>query len=228
MFRALTTWVCGVRCDWMLIIMEVSIIAEDFSAISRDCRVKLALLRSVIVKLQQISQVQWVCRYASKDIRFGVEACALMLQGVEQLADAVQQSYGSPKVTKDGVTVAKSIEFKDKLKNLGAILVKQVVNTNDVAGDGINLAVDSVVNHLKDRSRMISSSEEIAQVGTISANGDHEIGDLIVRGMEKVGKDGVITVSIRGKTLFNELEVVEGMKLHRGYISPYFVTNAKT
>ncbi|KAH8975423.1 hypothetical protein BDL97_01G157000 [Sphagnum fallax] len=215
MFRALTTRVCGVRYE-----------------------------------LQQISQVQWVRRYASKDIRFGAEACALMLQGVEQLADAVQQSYGSPKVTKDGVTVAKSIEFKDKLKNLGASLVKQVVNaTNDVAGDaifsegcksvaagmnamdlqrGINLAVDSVVSQLKSRPRMISSFEEIAQVGTISTNGDHEIGDLIAQGMEKVGKDGVITVSVRGKTLFNELEVVEGMKLDRGYISPYFVTNAKT
>jgi chaperonin GroEL len=92
---------------------------------------------------------------------------------------------------------------------------------------GINLAVESVVNHLKGRARMISSSEEIAQVGTISANGDREIGDLIARAMEKVGKDGVITVS-DGKTLYNELEVVEGMKLDRGYISPYFVTNAKT
>ncbi|CAM6068584.1 unnamed protein product [Sphagnum tenellum] len=171
----------------------------------------------------------------------------------------IEQSYGGPKVTKDGVTVAKSIEFKDKLKNLGASLVKQVANaTNDVAGDGttaatvltraifaegcksvaagmnamdlrrgINLAVESVVNHLKGRARMISSSEEIAQVGTISANGDREIGDLIARAMEKVGKDGVITVS-DGKTLYNELEVVEGMKLDRGYISPYFVTNAKT
>ncbi|CAK9858500.1 unnamed protein product [Sphagnum jensenii] len=227
MFRALTTRVCGVRC------------------VFRVSRVSQALLPSVIVKLQQISQVQWVRRYASKDIRFGAEACALMLQVVEQLADAVQQSYGSPKVTKDGVTVAKSIEFKDKLKNLGASLVKQVVNaTNDVAGDGcksvaggmnamdlqrgINLAVDSVFNQLKSRPRMISSFEEIAQVGTISTNGDHEIGDLIAQGMEKVGKDGVITVSVRGKTLFNELEVVEGMKLDRGYISPYFVTNAKT
>ncbi|CAM6026523.1 unnamed protein product [Sphagnum balticum] len=224
------------------------------------------------VRAQDSSFVQWVRRFSAKDIRFGVEGRALMLQGVEQLADAVQvtmgpkgrnvvieQSFGGPKVTKDGVTVAKSIEFKDKLKNLGASLVKQVANaTNDVAGDGttaatvltraifaegcksvaagmnamdlrrgINLAVDSVVNHLKDRARMISSSEEIAQVGTISANGDQEIGDLIARAMEKVGKDGVITVS-DGKTMYNELEVVEGMKLDRGYISPYFVTNPKT
>ncbi|KAG0584494.1 hypothetical protein M758_3G213800 [Ceratodon purpureus] len=195
-----------------------------------------------------------------------------MLQGVEQLADAVQvtmgpkgrtvvieQSYGSPKVTKDGVTVAKSIEFKDKLKNVGASLVKSVANaTNDVAGDGttaatvltraifsegcksvaagmnamdlrrgITLAVDAVVAHLKSQAKMISTSEEIAQVGTISANGDREIGDLIARAMAKVGKEGVITVS-EGKTLFNELEVVEGMKLDRGYISPYFITNNKT
>ncbi|CAK9191591.1 unnamed protein product [Sphagnum troendelagicum] len=226
MFRALTTWVCGVR-----------------------------------YKLQQINQVQWVRRYTSKDIRFGVEACALMLQGVEQLADAVQVTLGpKSKGHKGCVTVAKIIELKDKLKNLGTSLEKQVVNaTNDVAGDGttaatvltqaifsegcksvaagmnamdlqlgINLAVDSVINHLKGRPRKISSFEEIAQVGTISANGDHEIGELIARGNDKVGKDGVITVSVRGKTLFNELEVVEGMKLDRGYISPYFVTNAKT
>ncbi|KAH7299153.1 hypothetical protein KP509_25G075100 [Ceratopteris richardii] len=195
-----------------------------------------------------------------------------MLQGVEQLADAVkvtmgpkgrnviiEQSFGAPKVTKDGVTVAKSIEFKDKLKNIGASLVKQVANaTNDAAGDGttcatvltksifmegsksvaagmnamdlrrgINMAVESVVEHLKSRAKMISTSEEIAQVGTISANGDTEIGGLIAKAMEKVGKDGVITVS-DGKTLSNELEVVEGMKLDRGYISPYFITNAKT
>uniref|UniRef100_A0A7I4C081 Uncharacterized protein n=1 Tax=Physcomitrium patens TaxID=3218 RepID=A0A7I4C081_PHYPA len=213
--------------------------------------------------------VRW---FSAKDIRFGVEARALMLQGVEQLADAVQvtmgpkgrtvvleQSYGSPKITKDGVTVAKSIEFKDKLKNVGASLVKSVANaTNDVAGDGttaatvlaraiftegcksvaagmnamdlrrgITLAVDAVVAHLKSQAKMISTSEEIAQVGTISANGDREIGDLLARAMEKVGKEGVITVS-DGKTLFNELEVVEGMKLDRGYISPYFITNNKT
>ncbi|KAJ7539470.1 hypothetical protein O6H91_11G094700 [Diphasiastrum complanatum] len=219
-----------------------------------------------------LHKLQWVRRYAAKEIKYGVEARALMLQGVEQLADAVkvtmgpkgrnviiEQSFGSPKVTKDGVTVAKSIEFKDKLKNVGASLVKQVANaTNDVAGDGttcatvltraifsegcksvaagmnamdlrrgINLAVDAVVKHLKSRAKMISTSEEIAQVGTISANGDREIGELIAKAMEKVGKEGVITVS-DGKTLYNELEVVEGMKLDRGYISPYFITNAKT
>lgn len=221
---------------------------------------------------QQIGgRLSWSRNYAAKEIKFGVEARALMLNGVEDLADAVQvtmgpkgrnvvieQSYGAPKVTKDGVTVAKSIEFKDKVKNVGASLVKQVANaTNDVAGDGttcatiltraiytegcksvaagmnamdlrrgITMAVDSVVTNLKSRARMISTSEEIAQVGTISANGEREIGELIAKAMEKVGKEGVITIS-DGKTLYNELEVVEGMKLDRGYISPHFITNQK-
>lgn len=217
------------------------------------------------------SRLDWSRSYAAKDIKFGIEARGLMLQGVEELADAVkvtmgpkgrnvviEQSFGAPKVTKDGVTVAKSIEFKDRVKNLGANLVKQVANaTNDVAGDGttcatvltqaiysegcksvaagmnamdlrrgISMAVDSVVTNLKSRARMISTSEEIAQVGTISANGEREIGELIAKAMERVGKEGVITVS-DGKTLYNELEVVEGMKLDRGYISPYFITNEK-
>ncbi|BAT96196.1 hypothetical protein VIGAN_08309300 [Vigna angularis var. angularis] len=217
------------------------------------------------------STLSWSRNYAAKDIKFGVEARALMLKGVEELADAVkvtmgpkgrnvviEQSFGGPKVTKDGVTVAKSIEFKDKVKNVGASLVKQVANaTNDVAGDGttcatvltraiftegcksvaagmnamdlrrgISMAVDTVVTNLKSRARMISTSEEIAQVGTISANGEREIGELIAKAMEKVGKEGVITIS-DGKTLYNELEVVEGMKLDRGYISPYFITNDK-
>ncbi|KAF8388334.1 hypothetical protein HHK36_027000 [Tetracentron sinense] len=221
---------------------------------------------------QQIgSRLSWNRNYAAKDIKFGVEARALMLRGVEELADAVkvtmgpkgrnvvlEQSYGAPKVTKDGVTVAKSIEFKDRVKNMGASLVKQVANaTNDIAGDGttcatvltraifsegcksvaagmnamdlrrgITMAVDAVVTNLKSRARMISTSEEIAQVGTISANGEREIGELIAKAMEKVGKEGVITIS-DGKTLYNELEVVEGMKLDRGYISPYFITNQK-
>ncbi|CBI33329.3 hypothetical protein VitviT2T_006879 [Vitis vinifera] len=218
------------------------------------------------------SRLNWSRNYAAKDIRFGVEARALMLKGVEELADAVrvtmgpkgrnvvlEQSFGAPKVTKDGVTVAKSIEFKDRIKNVGASLVKQVANaTNDVAGDGttcatvltraiftegcksvaagmnamdlrrgISMAVDAVVTNLKSRAKMISTSEEIAQVGTISANGEREIGELIAKAMEKVGKEGVITIS-DGKTLYNELEVVEGMKLDRGYISPYFITNQKT
>ncbi|CAA6667763.1 unnamed protein product [Spirodela intermedia] len=221
---------------------------------------------------QQVeSRLGWSRSYAAKDIKFGVEARALMLRGVEDLADAVkvtmgpkgrnvvlEQSFGSPKVTKDGVTVAKSIEFKDRVKNMGASLVKQVANaTNDAAGDGttcatvltraifaegcksvaagmnamdlrrgITMAVDAVVTNLKSRTRMISTSEEIAQVGTISANGEREIGELIAKAMEKVGKEGVITIA-DGKTLYNELEVVEGMKLDRGYISPYFMTDQK-
>uniref|UniRef100_A0ACD5TJY4 Uncharacterized protein n=1 Tax=Avena sativa TaxID=4498 RepID=A0ACD5TJY4_AVESA len=195
-----------------------------------------------------------------------------MLRGVEELADAVkvtmgpkgrtviiEQSFGAPKVTKDGVTVAKSIEFNNRVKNVGANLVKQVANaTNDTAGDGttcatvltkaiftegcksvaagmnamdlrrgISMAVDDVVTNLKGMAKMISTSEEIAQVGTISANGEREIGELIAKAMEKVGKEGVITIA-DGNTLYNELEVVEGMKLDRGYISPYFVTNPKT
>ncbi|TYH55396.1 hypothetical protein ES332_D09G232500v1 [Gossypium tomentosum] len=218
------------------------------------------------------SRLSWNRNYAAKDIKFGVEARALMLKGVEELSDAVrvtmgpkgrnvviEQSYGAPKVTKDGVTVAKSIEFKDKVKNVGASLVKQVANaTNDVAGDGttcatvltraiftegcksvaagmnamdlrrgITMAVDAVVTNLKSRARMISTSEEITLVGTISANGEREIGELVAKAMEKVGKEGVITIE-DGKTLYNELEVVEGMKLDRGYISPYFITNTKT
>jgi len=210
--------------------------------------------------------------YAAKEVRFGDECRAGVLAGVEKLADAVQvtlgpkgrnvvieQPYGGPKITKDGVTVAKAIEFKDKFHNVGASLVKQVASaTNDVAGDGtttatvltrailveglrsvaaglnpmdlrrgINMAVDHVVGDLKRRAKMISTQEEIAQVGTISANGEIEIGQLIARAMEKVGKEGVITVQ-DGKTLENELEVVEGMKFDRGYISPYFVTDQKT
>ncbi|KAE8699432.1 Chaperonin CPN60-2 [Hibiscus syriacus] len=210
--------------------------------------------------------------YVAKDISFGVGARAAMLQGVSEVADAVRvtmgpkgrnviidSSRGYPKVTKDGVTVAKSIKFKDKAKNVGADLVKQVANaTNRVAGDGttcatvltqaillegckslaagvnvmdlrkgINMAVDTVISDLKGRAVMISTPEEITQVATISANGEREIGELIARAMEKVGKEGVITVT-DGNTLDNELEVVEGMNLGRGYISPYFVTDQKT
>merc|ERR1711966_116601 len=195
-----------------------------------------------------------------------------ILQGCDRLADAVQvtlgpkgrnvvieQNYGPPKITKDGVTVAKNVEFKDRMMNLGASLVKQVaVSTNDVAGDGtttatvltraifsegcksvaagmnpmdlrrgIQAAVDKILKELQSTRKMISTTEEIAQVGTISANGEREIGDLIAKAMEKVGKEGVITCA-DGKTLESELEVVEGMKFDRGYISPYFVTNPKT
>jgi len=210
--------------------------------------------------------------FAGKEIKFGVEGRAAMLKGVETLADAVQvtlgpkgrnaiisQPYGVPKITKDGVTVAKSIEFEDKFEDMGAQLIKSVASkTNDIAGDGtttatvlaraiysegckavaaglnpldlrrgINLAVNKVVATLEEISRPITSKEEISQVGTISANSDEEIGGLISDAMERVGKEGVITVQ-DGKTLENELEVVEGMKFERGFISPYFITDAKT
>ncbi|KAH6830759.1 heat shock protein 60-3A [Perilla frutescens var. hirtella] len=209
--------------------------------------------------------------YAAKNITFGDGARAAMLAGVNELAEAVKvtmgpkglnviiETKGNPKVTKDGVTVAKSIEFSDKAKNVGANLVKQVAKaTNKVAGDGttcatvlaqaifregcksvaagvnvmdlrrgINMAIEAVIADLKSRALMISTPEEITQVATISANGEREIGELLARAMEKVGKEGVITVT-DGNTMDNELEVVEGMKLARGYISPYFVTDTKT
>lgn len=212
-------------------------------------------------------------RYRSgKQVKFGVESRALMLDGVNKLADAVQvtlgpkgrnaildQPFGPPKITKDGVTVAKHIEFADRFENMGAQLVRQVAsNTNDAAGDGTTTAtvltraifsegckavaagmnpmdlkrgaqaaVDKIVEVLEDISRPISTKEEINQVGTISANGETEIGELLSEAMERVGKEGVITVQ-DGKTLQTELDVVEGMKFDRGYISPYFITDNKT
>jgi chaperonin GroEL len=171
----------------------------------------------------------------------------------------IDQSYGAPKITKDGVTVAKSVEFKEKFINMGAQLVRQVASkTNDVAGDGtttatvlaraifmegcksvaaglnpmdlrrgMQQATEAVVKHLKSQSVNITSSAEISQVATISANGDKDVGNLIASAMEKVGKEGVITVQ-DGRTLHDELETVEGMKFDRGYISPYFVSDPKT
>jgi chaperonin GroEL len=208
---------------------------------------------------------------AAKEVKFSVEARDKMLRGVDTLNNAVKvtlgpkgrnvildKSFGAPRITKDGVTVAKEIELEDKFENMGAQMVREVASrTNDQAGDGtttatvlaaaivkegakavaagmnpmdlrrgIDLAVEAVVNHLKTNSKKVTSNEEIAQVGTISANGDPEIGRFLSDAMKKVGNEGVITVE-EAKSLETELEVVEGMQFDRGYISPYFVTNAE-
>src|SRR5215470_1885253 len=207
---------------------------------------------------------------AAKEVKFSVEARDKMLHGIEILANAVRmtlgpkgrnvvldKSYGAPRITKDGVTVAKEIELEDKFENMGAQMVREVASkSSDFAGDGtttatilaaaivkegskavaagmnpmdlkrgVDLAVDAIVENLKANSKKVTSNEEIAQVGTISANGDREIGDFLAKAMQKVGNEGVITVE-EAKSLETELDVVEGMQFDRGYISPYFVTNA--
>jgi chaperonin GroEL len=208
---------------------------------------------------------------AAKDIRFNSDARDRMLRGIDVLADTVRvtlgpkgrnvvldKSYGAPRITKDGVTVAKEIELADKFENMGAQMVKEVASrTSDQAGDGtttatvlaqsivregvksvaagmnpmdlkrgIDIAVEAVVADLKSRSKKVSTDAEITQIGTISANGDSEIGRMIAEAMRKVGKEGVITIE-EAKSLETELEVVEGMQFDRGYLSAYFVTNAE-
>src|SRR6187455_556553 len=207
---------------------------------------------------------------AAKEVKFSRDARERMLHGVNILADAVKvtlgpkgrnvvidKSFGAPRITKDGVTVAKEIELADKFENMGAQMVREVASkTNDIAGDGtttatvlaqaivregvksvaagmnpmdlkrgIDLAVDAAVEDIKARAKKITGSDEVAQVGTISANGDKSIGKMIAEAMKKVGNEGVITVE-EAKSLDTELDVVEGMQFDRGYLSPYFITNA--
>ncbi|MGO8914961.1 MAG: chaperonin GroEL [Stellaceae bacterium] len=208
---------------------------------------------------------------AAKEVRFGGDARGRMLRGIDILADAVKvtlgpkgrnvvldKSYGAPRITKDGVSVAKEIELADKFENMGAQMLREVAQkTNDTAGDGtttatvlaqaivregvkavaaglnpmdlkrgIDQAVEAVVEDVKKRSKKVSTNDEIAQVGTISANGERDIGEMIAKAMQKVGNEGVITVE-EAKSLETELDDVEGMQFDRGYLSPYFVTNAE-
>lgn len=207
---------------------------------------------------------------AAKDVKFSADARQKMLKGVDTLANAVkvtlgpkgrnvviQKSFGAPRITKDGVSVAKEIELEDNFENMGAQMVREVASkSNDLAGDGtttatvlaqaifregvksvaagmnpmdlkrgIDMAVEAVIEDIKKRAKKIASNNEIAQVGTISANGDKEVGEMLAKAMQKVGNEGVITIE-EAKSFDTELDVVEGMQFDRGYLSPYFITNA--
>lgn len=231
------------------------------------------MLRSSVVRSRSSIKPLLRRSYSSfKEVKFGVEGRAALLRGVETLADAVsatlgpkgrnvliEQPFGAPKITKDGVTVAKAIVLENKFENMGAKLLQEVASkTNEAAGDGTTsatvlgraiftesvknvaagcnpmdlrrgsqVAVQKVIDFLSKNKKEITTSEEIAQVATISANGDSHVGKLLASAMEKVGKEGVITIR-EGRTLEDELEVTEGMRFDRGFISPYFITDAKS